>query len=285
MAKSQKYDTIEEVVAATGVELTDKTRPFLESFVKKAAGATESATAKKKDLLDKAVFFGIVGLDADAENVSTILVKIITHLFENGRLDEMKEFATANSLYVTDDGHIHRIRQAVKPIEQRNAGVKEGSVGYNTILLLKNPEFANLTAAELAGKQAEVYGQNTTAACVQWYINYCNKKKLAAEAAALVATEAGDDAGLTKAEAEIAAHVICVRQRAAKAGKSTEGGVTLGAELTLEKAQKPKGFQKKAAPADGAAPTEGGEPAAGEPAAGEPAAGSADLGEPMTLEP
>jgi hypothetical protein len=236
MAKQTKYDTIEEVVAATGVELTEKTRPFLESFVKKAAGAaSESSSAKKKTLLEQAELFGVTGLDAENENSTMLQIKIITHLFEEGRVEEMKEFAAAQNLYVTDEGHIHRVRQAVKPIEQRNAGVKEGSVGYNTIQLLKNPEFANLTAAELAGKQAEVYGQNTTAACVQWYINYCNKKKAAA---------LEDDNADLAAEFE-----ICPRQRAARATKSAEGGVTLGAELTLEKAAKPRGFQKKAKPA------------------------------------
>jgi len=233
MAKQQKYDTIEEVVAATGVELNEKTRPFLESFVKKAASAVgESSTAKKKSLLEQAELFGVTGLDAENENSTMLQIKIITHLFNEGRLDEMKEFATAQNLYVTDEGHIHRVRQAVKPIEQRNAGVKEGSVGYNTIQLLKNPEFANLSASELAAKQAEVYGQNTTAACVQWYINYCNKKRQAA---------------IEANEPELAGEFeICPRQRAARATKSAEGGVTLGAELTLEKAAKPRGFKKKA---------------------------------------
>lgn len=237
MAKQTKYDTIEEVVAATGVELNEKTRPFLESFVKKAAGAVGevSTSAKKKALLEQAELFGVAGLDPENENATMLQIKIITHLFEEGRLDEMKEFATANNLYVTDEGHIHRVRQAVKPIEQRNAGVKEGSVGYNTIQLLKDPEYAALTASELALKQAEVYGQNTTAACVQWYINYCNKKKAAAEA--------DGNADLVEE------FTIAPRQRAARATKSAEGGVTLGAELTLEKAAKPRGFKKKDKPA------------------------------------
>jgi len=237
MAKVTKYDTIEQVVEATGVELNEKTRAFLESFVKKAAGAAgESASAKKKTLLEQAELFGVQGLDPENENSTMLQVKIITHLFEAGRVDEMKEFAASQNLYVTDEGHIHRVRQAVKPIEQRNAGVKEGSVGYNTIQLLKNPEFANLTASELALKQAEIYGQNTTAACVQWYINYCNKKKAAAEA---------------EGNADLAEEfTIAPRQRAARATKSAEGGVVLGAELTLEKAAKPRGFKKKAAPTE-----------------------------------
>ena len=237
MAKSTKYNTIEEVVAATGVELNEKTRPFLESFVKKAAGASsESATDKKKQLLSQAELFGVQGLDPENENSTMLQVKIITFLYEEGRLEEMKEFATSNNLYVTDEGHIHRIKQAVKPIEKRNAGVKEGSVGYNTIQLLKDPEYAGLSASELAQKQAEVYGQTTTSACIQWYINYCNKKK-----------QAAIDEGNVDLAAEFE---ICTRQRAARASKATEGGVTLGAELTLEKASKPRGFQKKAKAAD-----------------------------------
>lgn len=245
----KKYDTIEEVVAATGIELNDKTRPFLESFVKKAAGtATDSAAAKKKELLEKAQLFGVTGLVPENENNSTILVKTLSFLFEAGRHDEMKEFASANNLYVTDNGHIHRVRQSVKPIEQRNAGVKEGSVGANTILLLKNETYSGLSAAELAGKLADDFGQTTTPACVQWYINYCNKKKAAAEAELQHANEEGlDTAAIT---AEIEKFTIVPRQRAARTTKAAEGGITLGAELTLEKAQKPKGFQKKAATAE-----------------------------------
>ena len=234
MTGKQKYDTIEEVVAATGVELNEKTRPFLESFVKKVAVAKgESSTNKKKELLAKAEAFGMSGIKPEEENVSMLLVKIITFLYDEGRTDEMNSFAAENNLHVTEDGHIHRIRQAVKPIEQRNAGVKEGSVGYNTIQLLKNEEYASLSASELAIKQAEVYGQNTTAACVQWYINYCNKRKAAAE---------------TEGNVEMAEEfTICVRQRAARTVKASGGNVALGAELTLEKAMKPRGFAKKKA--------------------------------------
>jgi hypothetical protein len=236
MAKQTKYDTIEEVVAATGVELNEKTRPFLESFVKKAAGtpgeASVTSSAKKKGLLEQAELFGVKGLDPENENSTMLQVKIITHLFDEGRLEECKEFAAANNLFVTDTGAIHRVKQAIKPIEQRNAGVKEGSVGYNTIQLLKEDEYAGLTASELAVKQAEVFGQTTTAACIQWYINYCHKKK---------------EAALAAGNAELADEfTIAVRQRTARASKAAEGGVVLGAELTLEKASKPRGFQKKA---------------------------------------
>jgi len=236
MAGKQKYDTIEEVVAATGVELNEKTRPFLESFVKKAAGSKEgsdSASAKKKALLEQAVVFGIEGIDASAENVTMLQIKIITFLYDAGRLEEMNTFAAANNLHVTEEGHIHRVRQAVKPIEERNAGVKEGSVGFNTIQLLKDPEFAKLSAAELAIKQAEIYGQNTTAACIQWYINYCGKKAAAASAA-----------GNSDLAEEFE---ICPRQRSTRGGKAVEGAVKLGAELTMEKASKPRGFAKKTA--------------------------------------
>jgi len=233
MAKQTKYDTIEEVVAATGIELNAKTRPFLESFVKKAATAPGevSVSAKKKALLEQAELFGVKGIDAENENATMLLIKIITFLHEENRTEECKEFATANSLYVTDEGHIHRIRQSVKPIEQRNAGVKEGSVGYNTIQLLKDPEHSGLTAAELALKQADMYGQSTTAACIQWYINYCNKKRDAAAA----------EGNLDLAEE----FTIAPRTRVSRAVKSAEGGVVLGVELTLEKAAKPRGFQKK----------------------------------------
>lgn len=233
MAKITKYDTIEEVVAATGVELNDKTRSFLESFVKKVVGATsEAKSAKKQSLLDSAELFGVTGIDAEKENVATLQIKIITHLFENGQAEEMKEFAASQNLFVTDEGHIHHVRQAVKPIQERNAGVKKDSVGYNTIQLLKDPEYANLTAAELAAKQAEVYGQPTTSACIQWYINYCNKKKAAA----------------TTPE-DIEKFTIVDRKHAARSSKAVEGGIILGAELTMDKATKPKGFAKKAAPA------------------------------------
>lgn len=244
MAAKQKYDTLEQVVEATGIELNEKTRPFLESFVKKATGASDSATAKKKDLLEKAAMFGVKELDPEKENVSSILVRIISHLFEEGRLDEMKEFATAHSLYVTDTGSIHRIRQAVKPIAQRNAGVKEGSVGYNTIQLLKRDDLSGLTAAEISGKLAEEYGQTTNASCVQWYINYCHKKVEAINELIVTAQNEGKETTTLETEREkfaIVQRVRSGRTRAAAAG----GGVVLGAELTLDKALKPKGFAKK----------------------------------------
>lgn len=232
MAGKQKYDTIEEVVEATGIELNEKTRPFLESFVKKATAVkSESTASKKKDLLAEAAKYGLEGLDPEVENATTILIKVINFLQEAGRTEEMKTFASQNNLFVTEEGHIHRVRQAIKPIEQRNAGVKEGSVGYNTIQLLKDPDYASLSAAELAQKQAEVYGQNTTPSCVQWYINYCNKRKTAAE---------------LEGNHEMAKEfTICPRQRVTKTAKASGGTVALGAELTLEKALKPRGFAKK----------------------------------------
>lgn len=227
MAAKQKFETIEAASAEMGVEINEKTRPFLMSFVKKAEGA--SASQKKTELIEEATRFGVQGIEADKENATTLQIKILTFLFENDRIDEMKTFATKYNLFVTDDGAIHRVRQAVKPIEQRNAGVKEGSVGYNTIQLLKDPEYSSLTAAELAEKQLEIYDQKTTSSCVQWYINYCHKK---VEALKVL----GEDP---------TPYEICERKRTARSNKAAEGGVALGAELTLEKAMKPRGFAKK----------------------------------------
>ncbi|MEI6206749.1 MAG: hypothetical protein WCP20_08205 [Desulfuromonadales bacterium] len=64
---------------------------------------------------------------------------------------------------------------------RKENALKEGTVGYNTIQLLKDTELAHLTASELAMEQADIYGQATTSACVQWYINFCKKKKAEAE--------------------------------------------------------------------------------------------------------
>jgi len=58
--------------------------------------------------------------------------------------------------------------------------MKEGTVGYNIIQVLKNPEFADLKSYELAEKVAELYGQETTAASVVWHINYFRVKKATA---------------------------------------------------------------------------------------------------------
>lgn len=222
MAAKVKYATIEEAAVACGIELTEQSRPFLQAFVKKAEGApSEGSNNKKKELLENAKVFGVTGIEEDKENSTTLQIKILTFLFEEGRTEEMNEFAQKHNLHVTEEGHIHRVRAAVKPIEERNAGVKEGTIGYNTIQLLKNLDFADLTAAELADKLMEVYGQKTTAPSVQWYVNYCTKKDIE----------------------------IAPRKRAAKGKVAGEAGLVLGAELTMEKATAPKGFAKKAAPA------------------------------------
>jgi hypothetical protein len=252
MAKAQKYDTIEEVAAAMNVEINDKTRSFLEAFVKKAPG--EAAGAKRKDLLKEAELFGVQGLDPDNENIGTLQIKIIGFLFDNARLDEMKEFAAKHKLFVTDTGAIHHIKQAVKSIEQRNAGVKEGSVGYNTIQLLKEEEYAGCTAAELVQKLAEIFEQETTPACIQWYINYCHKKKEAAEKAKAEAIATAEAAGevlepdkVLAFDTTIENFTIAERTRAIRTKTVAGTGVALGAQLTMEKATKPKGFKKKPA--------------------------------------
>jgi hypothetical protein len=249
MAKVVKYETIEQVVEATGVELTERTRPFLESFIKKAT--SENAGLKKKELMDNAATFGLTGLDEEKENVTTLQIKILTFLFEEGHHEEMKEFAAKHNLFVTDDGHIHRVKQAVKPIEERNAGVKAGTVGYNTIQVLKDATVASLTASEVATELEKRFNQKTTAPSVQWYINYCHKKVEEAVKSknAYLATLEDGEADATKVavfDAAIEQFTIAARSKANKV-KTAEGGVALGAELTLEKAQAPKGFAKKAA--------------------------------------
>lgn len=231
MAAKTKYATIEEAATACGIELTEQSRPFLQAFVKKAEGEVSAATAsnKKKELVSDAQMFGVTGVTAE-DNPSVLLIKILTFLYEEGRTVEMHEFAAKHHVHVTEEGHIHRVRAAVKPVEERNAGVKEGTVGYNTIQLLKDPAYASLTAAELAEKLAEVYEQRTTAPSVQWYINYCLKKHK-------LAVDAGDEDAMARYE-------IATRRRST-AGKSAGTGLVLGAELTMEKATAPRGFAKK----------------------------------------
>jgi hypothetical protein len=227
----KKYATIEEVAAAMGVEINEQTKPFLSSFVLKAAA--ETAGAKKKELFDEAELYGVVIADKDKETVDSLKIRIVGHLYSEGRAEELAEFLEKNKLAVNEEGKIYRVKTAVKPIEERNAGGKEGTIGNLSIKILQAEEFADKSVAELVdlfpafceeAGYSEQGAKGTTVASLQWYVNYCRKHFIE----------------------------IVERKRAAKAGKA-EGGKQLGAELTLEKALAPKGFAKKkadAAPAD-----------------------------------
>lgn len=217
MSAKQKFETIEAAAEAMGVEINDKTRPFLESFVKKEKSA--STSEKKKALFEQAELFG-VAVDTEKDNTQALIIKIASHLFSEGMTEELSSFTAEHGIVVTDEGRIFHKRAGVKPIAERNSGVKEGSVGYNTIQLLKDEDLADKTPAELAEVIEERFGQKTTPASISWYINYCKQKGIE----------------------------ICQRTRTKKTTK-VEGGVVLGAELTLEKAYAPKGFKKKVAPA------------------------------------
>ena len=126
MAKAQKFETIEEVVAAMGVELNDQTRPFLESFVKKAGGGV-SVGAKKKALFEEVEAMGVEGLKLDTETMDSLKVRGCQYLYTMGMLEELDEFANRFNLAVDhESGAVHRVKSKVKPIEERNAGKKEG---------------------------------------------------------------------------------------------------------------------------------------------------------------
>ena len=217
MSAKQKFETIEAAAEAMGVEINEKTTPFLETFVKKEKSA--STSEKKKAFFEQAELFG-VPVDADKENTQSLIIKIAGHLFSEGMTEELTSFAAEHNIVVTEEGRIFHKKQGVKPIAERNSGGKEGSVGYNTILLLKDEELVDKTPAELADILMERFGQKSTPASISWYINYCKQKGIE----------------------------ICDRKRTKKSAK-VEGGVTLGAELTLDKAYAPKGFKKKEKPA------------------------------------
>ena len=222
----KKFATIEEVATQMGVEINDQTRPFLSTFVLKEKGVgAEAAGAKKKELFDEAVLYGVEIAEKDKETVDSLKIRIVGHLFSEGRTEELAEFCEKNKLAVDDEGKIFRVKAAVKPIEERNAGGKAGTIGNLSILILQEEDYADKSVAELVElfpEFCELQGypeqgaKGTTVASLQWYVNYCRKHFIQ----------------------------IVERKRAAKAAK-TEGGKQLGAELTLEKALAPKGFAKK----------------------------------------
>jgi len=228
MAKIEKFETIEEAASAMGVELNDQTRPFLETFVKKAGGV--SAGAKKKALYEEVVAMGVEGLELDKETMDSLKVRGCQHLFAEGDTDGLDSFAARFNLAVDhESGAVHRVKAKVKPIEERNAGKKEGTVGWLTIKMLQDERFADVPVTEMV-EQFSAFAEElgypdvkpTTAPSIQWYINYCRK---------------------TDVE-------ICERKRVARAAGGSSDGPTLGAELTLEKALEPRGFKKNAAPAE-----------------------------------
>ncbi len=224
MAGKLKYETIEEAAEASGIELNDQTRPFLDTFVKKAGS---NAGAKKKALFEELVEIGLTDLDLDKETMDSLKVRGCQHFYAEGDMEALEEFAGRFNLVVNqEDGSIHRAKAKVKPIEERNAGKKEGTVGWITIQMLQDEAYADIPVTEMAEHFADYAAElgypetkPTTAASIQWYINYCRK---------------------TGVE-------ICERVRKTKAAAD---GTALGAELTLEKALAPRGFKKKAAPVE-----------------------------------
>lgn len=226
----KKFATIEEVAAQMGVEINEQTKPFLSTFVIKVkgeAGSVETAGAKKKELFAEAEMYGVTIAEADKETVDSLKIRIAGHLFSEGREEELTAFCEKNKLAVDENGKLYRVKAAVKPIEERNAGGKAGTIGNLSILILQEEDYADKSVAELVELfpefcelqgYAEQGAKGTTVASLQWYVNYCRKH-------------------FTQ---------IVERKRAAKVAK-TEGGKQLGAELTLEKALAPKGFAKKKA--------------------------------------
>ncbi len=214
-----KYDTIEEAADASGIELNEQTRPFLATFVKKAGGS--NAGEKRKLLFQEVEEMGVEGMDADKETMDSLKVRGCQFLYSQGQMEELEAFASRFNLTVDEEtGAVHRVKAKVKPIEERNAGSKEGTVGWVTIQMLQNEDYADMPVTELVEHFTDFATElgypelkPTTAPSIQWYINYCRKKGIE----------------------------ICQRKTANKA--ATAGG--LGAELTLEKALEPRGFKKK----------------------------------------
>lgn len=227
----KKFATLEEAAAAMGVELTDQIKPFLNTFVikdkKEKVDGEEAASNRKKELLEAATLYGLAIEDKSKETVDSLKIRIVDFLYKNDREDELAEFCGANKLAIGEDGKLYRVKAAVKTIEDRKAGDKEGTVGNLTILLLQEEEYADMSIPELVEvfpefceKQGypEQGAKGTTASSMQWYVNYCRKHFIQ----------------------------IVERKRAAKSGK-TKTGKQLGAEMTLEKALAPRGFAKKKA--------------------------------------
>ena len=224
----KKYATIEEVAEAMCVEITEQTRPFLSTFLLKTKGeGAEAAGNKKKELFASAEMYGVMIEDKEKETVDSLKVRIVGHLYSEGREEELQEFCAQNKLTVDEDGKIFRVKAAIKPIEERNAGTREGTVGNLSIKLLQDERYADRPISELVDifpdfcvEQGfpEQGAKGTTSSSLQWYVNYCRKHFIP----------------------------ICERKKVTKTIKTEGGGSKqLGAELTLEKALAPKGFAKK----------------------------------------
>ena len=229
---AKKFETIEEVASEMGVEINEQTKPFLMKFVVKKKGepgeASEGTTSnRRKELLAEAKEFGIDIAEPAAETVDSLKLRIIGHLYSEGMETELEKFCAENKLAIDEDGKVYRVKSAVKPIEERKAGEKEGTIGALSIKLLQDERYAHMSVTELVDVFPEFCeeqgypeqgAKGTTNASLQWYVNYCRK------------------------------HFISIVERArTPKAKAVEGGKRLGAELTMEKALAPKGFARKKA--------------------------------------
>lgn len=221
MATAPKFETIEQAAEALGIEVNEQTTPYLKQLIKKAKGLGGGGTTSKQKLIDKCAELGLE-LDFDKENADSLKIRIIAYLFGQDRLEEAELFAAEYKLVLdTETGRVYRAKAKVKDISERNAGRTPGSVGALTIEILQDPEYAEMSVAELvdifpAFAESKGYpGKTTTPPAVQWYVNYCRKKD------------------------------IEFIERPTKARAASAGGTVHGAELTLDKALASKAFKKK----------------------------------------
>lgn len=163
---AKKYDTIEQAAEALKLEVTPENEPILKMLVK---GEARPASKTKENLT---VLAAELGLDVapEMETVESLKIKVA---FAMRDLDDerLQDFLDENKLIFTEDGELHARAAGVKPLVERRSGLEPNTVGYATIELLGNPDFADKTVEECV-KALEDMGYKTTQASFRWYANY-----------------------------------------------------------------------------------------------------------------
>jgi len=234
----KKYDSIEE--AAKDLGLTEQLaanpehfEPILKGLVK-SAGGTARTSQTKTDLIAYGKDELGLELDGSQENVETLKIKIALELKEKDGADgeRTKEFCEKFGMVFDEQGNLYKKKAGVKPVAERRSGMKEGTTGHSTLLVLGDDEYADKSYEELVEVLA-AQGVTTTAKSIAWYANYGKKKIEAGDAE--FAKAFGDD------------FEIIPRARKARSVTTAEGTEVKGTPLSLEDAYAKRQARQEAA--------------------------------------
>lgn len=246
--KVKKFDNLEEAALALGLEVTDENKPLLMLMVRGSVGRGPSKS--KEMLLGYAKSIGMEVV-ADDETVELLKIKIAYFLRDSEGEEmeaELAKFLDEHNLVFNDDGDLYTKKAGVKPITERRSGLKPGTVGYATILLLgdemyKDASIEDCIAALAAGYSGEPVKTTTTS--FRWYVTYV--QKMLAENPSVITDAFGED--------------YTFHPRTRKARVQTESGATVnvGRKLTVEDALAKREVRRAAAAAATASKVEASE--------------------------